>query len=168
MAGEDDWSAIVSKSGLSERHFVSGLSSDDETTFALIGAIQEHTKIPLDELLKSFGEYWIKYASETSYGGMMKMAGNDLVSLLSNLDRMHVGIAAQMPGASMPSFEVLDASDTQIKIRYRSERDGLEAFVVGLLQGLLNRFNDFGEIRYIINADFSDFTIVRSVEKVPA
>ena len=96
------------------------------------------------------------------------MAGNDLVSLLSNLDRMHVGIAAQMPGASMPSFEVLDASDTQIKIRYRSERDGLEAFVVGLLQGLLNQFNDFGEIRYIINADFSDFTIVRSVEKVPA
>jgi hypothetical protein len=167
-ADEDDWSTILDKSGLSEQHFVSGLSFDDEKTFALLGAIQEHANIPLDELLKSFGEYWIKYAGETSYGGMMRMAGNDLVSILTNLDRMHVSIAAQMPGALMPSFEVLDTSDEQITVRYRSERNGLEAFVVGLLQGLLNRFNDVGEIRYVINADSSDFTIDRSPQPVTA
>lgn len=168
VATEEDWATIVLKSGLAEEHFVSGESFDDETTFALIGAIQAHMQIPVDELLQSFGEYWVEFAAETSFGGMLKMAGADLVSLLTNLDRMHVGIAAHMPDAAMPSFKVLASSNERVDIRYQSERTGLECFVVGLLHGLMNRFGESGEITYDIHDDGIDFVIDRTSSRAAA
>ncbi|MDM7983051.1 MAG: heme NO-binding domain-containing protein [Maricaulis sp.] len=163
VADDATWSKILTTSGLQEEHFISAQTYDDEVTLTLIGAIQSVTEIPLDELLSAFGRYWIEFAASTSYSSVLEMAGNDLETLLENLDRMHTSIKSTMPDADMPSFYVSRVEGRDLYIEYRSSRTGLEAFVKGLLEGLLDRFGDTGEVSFVRRADHVEFAVRREV-----
>lgn len=161
VADADTWTAILEKSGLQETHFISAQTYSDDDTFALIGAIQEVTGLPLDDLLSAFGKYWIEFAGKTSYRSVMDMAGNDLESLLENLDRMHTSIKSTMPDADMPSFLVADEDGDTLTVEYRSSRKGLEPFVKGLLLGLMDRFGETGEVTFSPAEDCVEFYVKR-------
>lgn len=165
VADAETWSAILEKCGLDEEHFISAQTYSDDVTFALIGAIQEVTGMPIEDLLTAFGKYWIDYAASTSYRSVMEMAGNDLDSLLDNLDRMHTSIKSTMPDADMPSFIVTHSDAHRLEVEYRSSRSGLELFVKGLLEGLLERFGDEGEVSFDIREDHVAFTVERRAAK---
>jgi hypothetical protein len=98
------------------------------------------------EFLELFGEYWIGYAARCPYGSLMNFTGHDIASFIGNLDRMHTAVVAVMPQARVPSFAVRDGDSNTIRLRYQSDREGLEPFVTGLLRGLLRRFGLAGEI----------------------
>ncbi|WP_019961670.1 heme NO-binding domain-containing protein [Woodsholea maritima] len=157
--GPDAWSTILHKSGLNDEHFFSAQSYDDKDTFALIGTVQAHTGMTLEVLLENFGQYWIKFAAEGNFSSLMDMAGDDLESFIQSLDAMHAAIRSTMPDADMPSFEVSRAAEDTLVVIYRSSRAGLDHFVVGLLQGLMARFNETGEVSVSPQADHSIFTL---------
>lgn len=163
VADEATWSKILATSGLHEEHFISAQTYDDEVTLTLIGAIQDVTGMPIEELLSAFGRYWIEFAASTSYGSVLEMAGSDLDSLLENLDRMHTSIKSTMPDAEMPSFYVSRVEGRDIYVEYRSSRSGFEAFVKGLLEGLLDRFGDTGEVSFVLRADHVEFAVKREL-----
>lgn len=145
-AGEMRWGAVLEASGVGEGAFISPKVYSDETTFALIGAVSSELGIPLPVLLESFGRFWISYADSSAYGGVMALTGADLLTFLQNLDRMHAEIRVSMRDARMPSFEAHEEGPDSIRLVYRSERAGLEPFVIGLLRGLLSRFAVTGEV----------------------
>jgi len=68
-----------------------------------------------------------------------------------------------MPDADMPSFYVSRVEGRDLYIEYRSSRTGLEAFVKGLLEGLLDRFGDTGEVSFVRRADHVEFAVRREV-----
>ncbi len=144
--GDDGWNRILDKSGMSTEHFISAQSYGDDVTNRLIAAIGEVAGIATGDLLEAFGRHWVVYAKSSTHAAMMNRAGADLVSFLGGLDRMHASIKTVMPDASMPSFTLVEADADQIVVIYRSERPGLEAFVHGILSGLLEHFGEKGEI----------------------
>ena len=76
----------------------------------------------------------------------MAMAGDDLVTFLGNLDRMHASVKASMPGAVLPTFYLMTSDVSHLTVSYRSPRSGLEPFVRGLLEGLLDHFHVSGVV----------------------
>ena len=52
-----------------------------------------------------------------------------------------------MPRARMPRFELVSEGEDEMLVEYCSTRQGLEPFVRGLLQGLLDHFGLVGHVR---------------------
>ena len=149
---------VLERCGLGDEHFISSEIYDDETTLSLVAALSEESGLPTDELLTAFGQYWIKFATQSSYRQVMAMTGSSLDEFLANLDRMHAGIESAMPGARMPSFELVGNTGDSIDVIYRSSRAGLEPFVKGLMMGVLTYFGEKGDVEL---SPAEDGTLVR-------
>lgn len=145
-AGENAWREIATECKLGSEHFISGQHYSDDVTNALINAVAEKAGMAPEALLKDFGRSWIRFVQGSTYAGVLDMAGGDLVTFLENLDRMHASIKATMPEAVTPSFHVETRGRNDIIVTYASPRQGLAPFVEGLLEGVLERFNEKGEI----------------------
>ncbi|MFM1960767.1 MAG: hypothetical protein RL588_2284 [Pseudomonadota bacterium] len=143
------WNNILTRSGLQDEAFISGLSYPDEMTLGLIGAVAQEMNLSLEETLVRFGRYWIGFADASAYSPLMTMAGDDIFDFCRNLDRMHASIQVSLPDVDVPSFRVLEMGETFIRLAYVSNRDGLEPFVTGLLEGLLQRFGHQGQVRMV-------------------
>ncbi len=146
LNGVEAWSEIEQSCGIGPVELISAVVYDDATTLAIVGAAAEVLKMDLPTCLKHFGRYWIRFAERGSYGALMNFTGQDMKSFIANLDRMHAAIALALPHANTPSFSVVGLDDSEIRVRYWSSRDGLEPFVVGLLEGLLDRFGETGTV----------------------
>ncbi len=157
--GDRFWDGFAGRLGLSETDFVTAQSYPDMATFNLIEALAEVEAVPAEELLLRFGRYWITYARQDSYSHLMSVAGATLPVFLRNLDRMPGSIALALPGARMPSFHVESQTAEGLRLVYRSEREGLEPFVEGLMQGLCEMFGLDAEVTWTRGGDSSLFEI---------
>jgi hypothetical protein len=140
LMGEAFWQAFAERNRLSDVDFVLGECYSDELTFSMIGALCDAMETPLTDFLHAFGRYWIQFASKGAYARLMTIGGDSLPSFLHNLNRMHDGLAVAMPGSRMPLFHVLEATADGVRVNYVSQRQGLQPFVVGLLEGLCAMF----------------------------
>lgn len=139
--GEPGWLSFSEQRGLADTAFVLGQSYTDEMTLAMIGGLAEAAAMPPAEFLRGFGRYWIEFASSGAFAHLMSMGGDTLPTFIGNLNRMHAGLAVAMPGSRMPSFYILEDTPQALQISYVSQRDGLEPFVLGLLEGLCTMFD---------------------------
>lgn len=144
--GESAWTELERRSQLGAAEMISAEVYDDEVTLSLLGAASESLEIPMDELLIQFGKYWIVFAQRGSFSHIMDFTGRDIYSFIGNLDRMHEGVQAVLPHVMMPSFKLVETSPGRIVVAYRTPRSGLEPFVLGLMQGLLDKFALSGSV----------------------
>ncbi|MFT4519234.1 MAG: hypothetical protein ACI9JM_001625 [Halioglobus sp.] len=138
--GEEQWQQVLASSGVPEDSFLTMRSYDDSITYALAGAASEALGAPVDTCLEKFGEYWVLETSVTSYDMLMKAAGTNMVEFLNNMNALHDRIASTFLNYVPPEFYIEEKGDRHL-IHYLSQREGLTAFVVGLLKGLAIRFN---------------------------
>ena len=134
-AGPAAWSAVASRAG-SSQSFAALHYYDDDVTYALVGAASEVLGAPAEDLLRGFGRYWSLTVGPESYGDILGATGTDMVSVLHNLDEMHARLQSLYPELRPPSFDVAALEGGRLEVHYRSEREGLAPFVVGLLEGL--------------------------------
>jgi len=147
------WSAIALRSDIRDDDLISAKGYPDEASMRLLEAIREAFGWPMEELLQRFGAYWIEFAEKNGYGALLELAGQDLLTFLRSLDRLHSGIQLSMPGAMLPEFTVLDSGRDYVNVRYTSKRTGFEPFVKGLLMGLLARFGLKGGVTAVGPSD---------------
>jgi hypothetical protein len=148
LFGQVAWDQILDEAGLDDGAFVSAQSYPDEVTFRLITAAAGKAGLTVDQTLQAFGRHWIKAAEKGPYANVMRMLGSSLLESLMNLDRMHASIQIAMPGAQLPQFAVVSHDEQSIEIAYHSRRAGLEQFVCGLLEGLMERFHLQGSVGF--------------------
>lgn len=160
---EADWQAMLQQGGLAKPMFIGMEYYPDTTTMSLIHLIAARLDLPLDEVLEQFGQVWIDFAGASAYGRILQMAGDDFVSFLENLDRMHASIRSNMPLAEMPSFELISVASNELNVKYRSRREGLAPFVQGILVAVAARFNETVRISYTPETGGAMFLIKRSV-----
>ena len=139
--GEPFWLSFSEQQGFAETDFILSQTYSDEMTLAMIGGLAEAAATPPAEFLRGFGRYWIEFARSGVFAHLMPMGGDTLPTFIGNLNRMHTGLAVTMPGSRMPSFYILGDTPEALRISYVSERDGLEPFVLGLLEGLCTMFD---------------------------
>ena len=60
---------------------------------------------------------------------------------------------------TVPAFAILDHEPGKLLVEYRSNRTGLEPFVAGLLEGLLERFDLVGEVTEVAGGNAVRFEV---------
>lgn len=139
--GEDKWIEIKKLSGFEDDFFVGLQSYPDSLTYTLVKNSSKVLGADSSAVLEAFGEYWILYTADQGYGDMMLLAGDNLVDFLNNLDMLHSRLNNIMPNLVAPQFSTRHQTDNSIELEYRSQREGMNPMVIGLLKGLGKRFN---------------------------
>lgn len=134
--GRDKWEAIKKSSGVNYDFFISNEPYDDAVTFKLAQAVSEEMNMPLDEVLQAFGQWWVVKTTQEKYGDLMESGGNNLRDFLINLPLFHNRVMVLYPKLTPPEFRISDLTQNSLHLHYISKREGLAAFVLGLIQGL--------------------------------
>lgn len=160
-AGAETWREIERDAVVGPREMISALVYDDSVTFAIVTAASARLGISVEDALRAFGRYWIRFTVQGPYADIIRFTGRDIVTVIANLDRMHSAVLAAMPDARMPSFSIVESAPRALRVRYKSERSGLDTFVAGLMEGLLDHFGHSGEVSRLPdgNHDGTDFVL---------
>ena len=121
---EETWQKIRSIADAPD-NFVAFEQYDDAVTYNLVGAAVEVLNMPAEDVLKAFGDYWIRRVATVSYAELMDKTGNNFVGFVQNLDHLHSRIKATFPGYTPPSFRVKHIDDHHFWLDYYSNREGL-------------------------------------------
>ena len=160
--GDASWEKVRRSAGADESQFVSMQAYPDEITFGLIENACKILAVEPDDLMHAFGRFWVLVTAKTHYGALLEFAGRDLLTMLENLDTMHEQVAISFVNLQQPSFEVERESTASVLLHYRSIRDGLSAFVLGLLSGLSEHFSSPVDVDQLESkADGADHDVFR-------
>lgn len=135
-AGDDSWERIRDQAGLGSAPFLPMESYPDEVTYSLVEAASEVLALPVQEVLRAFGEHWVLYTAQEGYGELLAMGGATIQEFLLNLHNLHGHVALAFPNLTPPSFWCTDSNERNVRLHYQSTRLGLGPMVVGLVQGL--------------------------------
>ena len=116
------------------------------------------------KVLRAFGRHWILFTAAEGYGGLLDITGSDLKTFLSNLNHMHSQVASSMLELEPPSFSVEELENGVLCVHYVTERKGLSPMVVGLLEGLAEKFSvsaDVVQTQFVDHGDEHDVFEIR-------
>lgn len=138
--GPEAWVRVCRRVGLDTPVFIGTEGYPDSMTYELVGAVSAETGLPAQEVLHHFGIHWVLRTAQQGYGDLLDAAGDSLPEFLENLPAFHTRVTLILPDLRPPHFTVTDKADRSLRLHYRSHRAGLEHFVIGLLDGLGQRF----------------------------
>lgn len=144
--GVDEWASLEREAKITVADQISLKVYDDALTMHIMEAAAGRLGLTLPDCLAAFGRHWVGFAANGSFKSIMEFTGDDIVTFVGNLDQMHRAVVRTLPSARMPSFRVIESGLESFKVQYRSERDGLERFVAGLFEGLLEHFGLVGDV----------------------
>lgn len=148
--GDEVWDRIRSKADVPDEAFIAMERYPDDLTYRLVGAACETLNLTAEEVLESFGVYWVGFADE-SYGEFLRSAGSTFSEFIGNLDQMHARVKLSFPELDPPSFKITDESPGRMRLHYYSSREGLAPLAVGVLRGVANRFNVEIQIKHFVD-----------------
>ncbi|AIG29826.1 heme NO-binding domain-containing protein [Flavobacterium psychrophilum] len=139
--GEAKWNAIKDRTGIDIDFFISNEPYDDEITFKLALAVSQEMNMTINQVLITFGEWWVIKTTSEKYPGLMNSGGNNLRDFLVNLPNFHNRVMLIYPKLTPPEFKISNITENGLNLHYFSKRQGLQEFVRGLIQGLGKMFN---------------------------
>lgn len=145
-AGEDVWLKIAKAARAEPDGFEALCPYSDALSYTLVELAAHELNIPETEILKAFGRFWITYTAEEGYGDLMILFGADFRTCLRNLNRMHAHMGATMPMLKPPRFKLEERSTQKAVLHYFSTRSGLAPMVIGLLEGLAEKYKERIEV----------------------
>ena len=146
--GSEAWETIRTKA-TAPADFEKMQAYDDQVTYRLVGAASEFLRIPPADVMRTFGVYWVIETAATGYGPLLALWGNTLEQFLGNLDALHSRVAETFTALQPPSFRVVTHAPGDLEVHYTSHREGLAPFVMGLLEGVGQRFQTAVEIEHV-------------------
>lgn len=148
-AGEDTWLEVCREAELDPEGFESLTTYPDSLTFKLVDISAKKLHLTPEQVLRSFGRHWVFYTGEHGYGDVMRMFGKDFRTCLSNLNQMHAHMGALMPQLRPPRFVVRESAPKSMTVDYFSERQGLGPMVLGLLEGLAEKYHETIAVEFL-------------------
>lgn len=134
--GKALWEAVLREAQVDVPAFISNEQYDDIISYRLVGAAAQLLALPVDEVLIRLGRHWVLRTARENYGPLMANAGKTLLDFMRNLPNFHQRVKLMFPSLQPPRFEVREQGPRLLLLVYRSHREGLAPFVVGLMQGL--------------------------------
>ena len=138
--GNEGWERVRMRAGVNDDVFLRMDSYPDEITERLLVCASEELDTTTGELLEDFGRYWVRYTMVEGYGALLNDLGSDFRAALDSLDGMHARVSLLYPALRSPRFrcEIIDTE--HIRLHYWSDRRGMAPMVVGLVEGLAERY----------------------------
>ena len=161
-AGEDTWIRIAHEADTDPEGFEALCPYSDILSYKLIDLAARELCMSTHEVLRHFGKFWVTYTATEGYGDLMLLFGTDFRSCLKNLNRMHAHMGATMPLLKPPRFKLDELSPEKAVLHYYSVRKGLAPMVIGLLEGLAEKYIERIEINFVpigTRSDHDEFDI---------
>ena len=145
----ETWNEICEEAGIAVTDFTAMDTYPDAVTYDLVRVISSKLNMGAADVLRAFGRHWILYTAKEGYGEILSMFGQDFETCVRNLNSMHARMGAMMPHLVPPRFVVTKIGDSaNLRVEYHSKRLGLGPMVLGLLEGLAERFMIQVEIEF--------------------
>lgn len=113
----------------------------DDISFQLIESATKTLGIPFPDFMQLFGKFWILDTITNHFNYLMGGIGSSFKEFLINLPDFHGRVILNFPKLTPPVFHTTDVLDHSLQLHYLSTRDGLTEFVIGLLYGLSEKYN---------------------------
>lgn len=137
----ETWIEICKEAGIPVTDFTAMETYPDAVTYDLVRVISSKLNMSAADVLRAFGKHWILYTAKEGYGDILSMFGQDFETCLRNLNNMHARMGAMMPQLVPPRFVVTKVADSaNLRVEYHSKRPGLGPMVLGILEGLAEKF----------------------------
>ncbi len=134
--GLQKWDEIKVNCNLDIDFFISNEPYDDRVTYDLAMAVSEVMNISLQDVFKTFGEWWILRTCKDNYGHLLESGGDNFKEFMINLPHFHNRVMMIYPKLTPPEFQVSEIQSNSLYLHYLSKREGLQDFVHGLITGL--------------------------------
>lgn len=165
--GEPTWEAIKEQSGIDIGYFISIEQYDDQITYKLAETIAGKLNTGVEDVLRTFGEWWILHTGKQHYGYLLESGGDNFRDFLINLPSFHNRVMMIYPKLTPPEFKVSEIRDNSLLLHYLSKRKGLTAFVHGLISGLGTFFGTEVQTEFVASVpDLHTHEIIRVTWKV--
>ena len=136
---------IIEKSELpSEGVYTSVGTYEFNEMVSLITQLSSKVNISVDNLLYTFGIYLFDSLGK-AHPEVIQSYNSPLGLLYSIEDHIHVHVKKLYPDAELPTFKILEKTDTSISMIYASSR-GLYKLAHGLMQKSFEHFNKSAEV----------------------
>ncbi|WP_103071569.1 heme NO-binding domain-containing protein [Aquimarina sediminis] len=113
---------------------------------SLLQHLSEHTQLSIDDLLLTYAEHFFAVLAN-SYPGLIDKY-NDPIELLSSIENhIHVEVQKIYPDAELPTFEIIEKSDSKLVMIYKSSR-AMYSFGLGLMNKTFEHFDSSAEITF--------------------
>ena len=147
--GQEAWDRVRHRAEVKVDRFQGMEPYPDDLTHRLVMAASVELEETPDALLRAFGEFWVTYTASEGYGPLMEMAGSSLPEFLHNLDDLHARVGVNFPQLVPPSFDTEELGEGTMHLHYHSQRQGLAPMVIGLVEGLGDRFDTPVEVEQL-------------------
>lgn len=134
--GLNTWNDVLKRAEIEALVFISNEPYPDEITYRLIGAATAIAGISTKDFLISLGHHWILKTGQNHYGALLSAGGHNLKEFLVSLNEFHMRVRLIFPELKPPDLSCTDVNGDSLKLHYRTHREGLGDFVIGLVQGL--------------------------------
>ena len=139
---------IKEKAGIKDDSFQAMESYPDKDTYDLVGAAAETLGISGEQVLQAFGGYWTKFTAKEGYGELMEMFGSNFLDACQNLNNLHARMGMAMPDLKPPRFNCTEVTNDSFILEYHSERDGLAPMMLGMLDGMAEKYDTKIEVKH--------------------
>jgi hypothetical protein len=113
---------------------------------SLITELGSVTEIGLGELIYTFGHYLFASLGK-AHPEVIQSYNSPLSMLYSIEDHIHVHVQKLYPEAELPTFKIIDKTDTTLTMIYCSSR-GLYRLAHGLIEKTFEYFNESATVSY--------------------
>ncbi|MFX0558253.1 heme NO-binding domain-containing protein [Maribacter sp. CXY002] len=138
---------IIEKSDLpSEGIYTSIGTYSFNEMISLITQLNKETNIPPGDLIYAFGHYLFSGLGK-AHPEVIANYNSPLGLLYSIEDHIHVHVKKIYPEAELPTFRILDKTDTSLTMIYSSSR-GLYRLAHGLIEKTFEHFNASAQVSY--------------------
>lgn len=138
---EEMWVKIAKRAGISPDQVLLPISNVDENLFQKVReATLAETGLSDKEIGLKFGEVWVNSFTPRVYGAYYS-GHNSAKELLLDLDRIHVSVTKNVPGATPPRLDYEWQDDQTLILRYKSHRHMID-YLIGGIYALGRKYNE--------------------------
>jgi hypothetical protein len=112
----------------------------------LLQHLSKNTNISIDDLLLVYAEHFFAVLAK-SYPGLIDTYKDPIEMLASIEDHIHVEVRKIYPEAELPTFVVLEKTNTSLIMIYKSSR-AMHYFGLGLMNKTFEHFNSSATIQF--------------------
>ncbi len=130
----------------SEGIYTSVGTYDFNEMVSLITSLSKTVQIDANTLIYTFGHFLFSSLAK-AHPEVIKNYTNPLGLLYSIEDHIHVHVQKLYPDAELPTFKILEKTDTSLSMVYASSR-GLYRLAHGLIEKCFEHFNSSAQVTY--------------------
>ncbi|XP_030253295.1 soluble guanylate cyclase 88E-like isoform X1 [Sparus aurata] len=140
--GDDVWKLVRERADVRLHSFVTHQVYSESVIPRIAKAASGVTGTPYNELMNSWGVYFLGFVGKYGYDRILKVLGRHVRDFVNGLDNLHEYLRFSYPKVQPPTFFCQEESATGVTLHYRSKRKGYLHYAMGQLRQMGKQFYD--------------------------